>query len=221
MPDHIGIEGEYKHEADDAGDRPRLLGMTSAEAEALCITLYGLLKQYPELFFGLTGSVDDETLAVEVRANDDWPDYDDNCSALRTVNIGDLMFTATHAAALTALGLDENHPVVSEITKAARELMQAQDERDLVPDDKPLDEEGQKEAAQTLTQMMSLAIPVLDKRGYLDLIRLSLVAANTPGKFQGVRDYVQTSNCGSKFGVTPAEIRNVADEVRQEKMKAN
>ena len=73
----------------------------------------------------------------------------------------------------------------------------------------------EKEAYQFLVQITNAlkASPIRDKQGYLDHLERLLEQADNPGKLQGVRDYVQISSGGKKFGVTGDEIKQVATNV--------
>jgi hypothetical protein len=96
-----------------------LITLIAMEAEAFCVVLYGLLKQYPGRILNVTGHTKDEnTLAVEVLAGQHEPDNAPECSVIKRVAIEDLTRSHTRAVALAALKLKGNDPVIAEIDKA-------------------------------------------------------------------------------------------------------
>jgi hypothetical protein len=96
-----------------------LITLTTMEAEAFCVVLYGLLKQYPGRILNVTGHTKDEnTLVVEVLAGEHEPDGAPECSVIKRVAVEDLTMAGTRAAALAELKLEESDPVIAEIDEA-------------------------------------------------------------------------------------------------------
>jgi hypothetical protein len=101
------------------------IGLTEGEAEALLITLFGVLKLYPGRILRIKGDMDKESLTIEVYANEDWPDYCvEGGRLLKSFDALDPASIVTRPAALAELGLTEDHPVIDEPDKLSRPAAQ-------------------------------------------------------------------------------------------------
>jgi hypothetical protein len=115
--------------------KPRIV-LTQMEAQAVLLTLYGLIRQYPGRghFFHLTGNTNGEKFAVEVR---DEPDRHTNESLLKSVDIAVAGGSRT-AEILAELKSWKHDPLIVAIDIARKDHLEKKGELELSEQDRCL-----------------------------------------------------------------------------------